>query len=80
MKDVLHELVGRADDPSHALNLVGEYLQARVLESMQRSGAMVVLAFHGGTALRYPASLMLDARAIMYSDRTDDSTGNRAPG
>jgi predicted nucleotidyltransferase component of viral defense system len=34
-------------------NLVREYLQARILESLQRAGAMVPLAFHGGTALRF---------------------------
>ncbi|MCD6497065.1 MAG: hypothetical protein J7M25_02030 [Deltaproteobacteria bacterium] len=75
MKDVLHELVGRADDPRHNLNLVRECLQARVPESMQRSGSMVVLEFHGGIAF-----LMLDAWAIMYSDRSDDWTGRRDPG
>ncbi len=30
-----------------------EYLQARILGSLQRSGAMIPLAFHGGTALRF---------------------------
>jgi hypothetical protein len=30
-----------------------EYLQARILEALQRAGAMVPLAFHGGTALRF---------------------------
>jgi hypothetical protein len=30
-----------------------EYLQARIIESMQLSGAMIPLAFHGGTALRF---------------------------
>jgi len=34
-------------------NLVREYLQARVLAGLQRSGAMIPLAFHGGTALRF---------------------------
>jgi hypothetical protein len=32
---------------------VREYLQARILESLQKSGAMIPLAFHGGTALRF---------------------------
>jgi predicted nucleotidyltransferase component of viral defense system len=32
--------------------LVREYLQMRVLQSMQRMGAMIPLAFHGGTAWR----------------------------
>lgn len=30
-----------------------EYLQARILASLQASGAMIPLAFHGGTALRF---------------------------
>jgi predicted nucleotidyltransferase component of viral defense system len=32
--------------------LVREYLQMRILQSLQRAGAMIPLAFHGGTALR----------------------------
>jgi len=34
-------------------NMVREYLQARILGSLQRSAAMIPLAFHGGTALRF---------------------------
>lgn len=34
-----------------------QYLQARVLDILQREGAMVPLAFHGGTALRFLYSL-----------------------
>jgi len=30
-----------------------EYLQARILGALQRTGAMIPLAFHGGTALRF---------------------------
>jgi hypothetical protein len=37
--------------------LVREYLQARILESLRRAGAMVPLAFHGGTSLRFLYSL-----------------------
>ncbi len=33
-------------------SVVREYLQMRILESLQRTGAMIPLAFHGGTALR----------------------------
>lgn len=33
-------------------SFVREYLQMRVLQSLQRAGAMIPLAFHGGTALR----------------------------
>ena len=32
--------------------MVREYLQMRILQSLQRAGAMIPLAFHGGTALR----------------------------
>lgn len=34
-------------------NVAREYLQARILSSLQRQGAMIPLAFHGGTALRF---------------------------
>lgn len=53
MKDRLSELVGRARSKLHGRNVAREYLQARVLASLQRSGAMVPLAFQGGTALRF---------------------------
>jgi predicted nucleotidyltransferase component of viral defense system len=32
--------------------MVREYLQLRILQSLQNAGAMIPLAFHGGTALR----------------------------
>lgn len=38
-------------------NVTREYLQARVLDSLQRAGAMMPLAFHGGTALRFLYSI-----------------------
>ncbi len=53
MKDYLAELVRQSPDPMQGRNQVREYLQARILESFQRSGAMLSLAFHGGTALRF---------------------------
>jgi hypothetical protein len=52
MKDHLSALV-QAADPSHARNLAREYLQARILAALQSAGAMMPLAFHGGTALRF---------------------------
>lgn len=33
--------------------IVREYLQGRILQSLQSTGAMIPLAFHGGTALRF---------------------------
>ena len=53
MKDYLIELVNDARDSLQGRNLSREYLQARILGSLQRSGAMIPLAFHGGTALRF---------------------------
>ena len=57
MKEYLRELIRNHPDPVENRNLVREYLQARILESLQRSGAMVPLAFHGGTALRFLFSI-----------------------
>ncbi|MBU2602720.1 MAG: nucleotidyl transferase AbiEii/AbiGii toxin family protein [Actinobacteria bacterium] len=53
MKDILRELLAEAAPGVDPRNIVREYLQARVLESMQRLGALAALAFHGGTALRF---------------------------
>lgn len=53
MKDHLAELVRGSASPLQARNTVREYLQARILETLQRAGAMIPLAFHGGTALRF---------------------------
>jgi len=53
MKDYLANLVQQAATPLEGRNLAREYLQARILGSLQRSGAMIPLAFHGGTALRF---------------------------
>ena len=52
MKDHLRALV-RGLDPLVGRNVLREYLQARILEGLQRVGAMSVLAFQGGTALRF---------------------------
>ena len=53
MKDALIELVRQAPSPIDGRNLAREYLQARILNALQRAGAMIPLAFHGGTALRF---------------------------
>jgi len=53
MKEYLTNLVQQTNTPLEGRNLVREYLQARILESLQKSGAMIPLAFHGGTALRF---------------------------
>ncbi len=53
MKEYLADIVRDAVTPLDALNQVREYLQARILGALQKSGAMTQLAFHGGTALRF---------------------------
>jgi predicted nucleotidyltransferase component of viral defense system len=53
VKAYIEELLRPVPDPINGRNLVREYLQARILENLQRAGAMVPLAFHGGTALRF---------------------------
>ena len=65
MKDYLAELIRAAPTPAHGRNVAREYLQARILGTLQRVGAMVPLAFHGGTALRF---LFASAR---YSEDLD---------
>jgi predicted nucleotidyltransferase component of viral defense system len=53
MKAYLRELITPAQTKLLATHLVREYLQARILLSLQRAGAMQRLAFHGGTSLRF---------------------------
>lgn len=53
MKDYLATLVAAASNPIQGRNVAREYLQARILGILQRAGAFVPLAFHGGTALRF---------------------------
>jgi hypothetical protein len=53
MKEHLLSLISNNSNPLQARNQTREYLQALILQSLQRAGAMVPLAFHGGTALRF---------------------------
>ena len=53
MKEHLIHLIQAAPTPMHGWNIAREYLQARILGTLQRAGAMIPLAFHGGTALRF---------------------------
>ncbi len=57
MKEYLAALIRPVQNPNEARNLTREYLQALILQSLQRAGAMTALAFHGGTALRFLFSL-----------------------
>ena len=53
MKPYLKSIVDAAASPIQGLNITREYLQARILAALQQAGAMIPLAFHGGTALRF---------------------------
>ncbi len=53
MKAYLQGLAGDAPSQLQARSEVREYLQARMLGVLQREGAMIPLAFQGGTALRF---------------------------
>ncbi len=44
-----------------------EYLQARILACLQREGAMVPLAFHGGTALRFLYALPRHSEGLDFA-------------
>lgn len=74
MKEYLFDLVRSAPSPLQARNDVREYLQARILGVLQRQGAMISLAFHGGTALRF---LYATAR---YSEDLDFSLEGKESG
>lgn len=53
MKDILRGLVAGERNPVHQRNRAREYLQARILSSLQDHGAFTDWAFWGGTALRF---------------------------
>lgn len=53
MKERIRNFVDEAKTNAEATLLVREYLQARVLDSLQRAGAFEHWAFLGGTALRF---------------------------
>jgi predicted nucleotidyltransferase component of viral defense system len=57
MKEYLKTLLQSSSSPVEAQNLTREYLQALILQILQRAGAMTTIAFHGGTALRFLYSL-----------------------
>lgn len=57
MKEYLRQLAAQADNDLARGCLVREYLQARVLESLQDEGVFLRWAFVGGTALRFLFSI-----------------------
>ena len=53
MKDYLRNQIERVRDVNLGRCITREYLQARLLECLQKYGAFVNWAFLGGTALRF---------------------------
>ncbi len=68
MKDHLKQIISMEQEVLSKLNLAREYLQARILEGLQDSGAFLGWALLGGTALRFLYSLP------RYSEDLDFST------
>lgn len=67
MKERLRELLRGAGIGPHARNLARECLQAGVLAALQRAGAMIPLAFQGGTALRFLYSIRRHSEDLDFS-------------
>jgi predicted nucleotidyltransferase component of viral defense system len=57
VKERLRELLHGTGGGPAARNLAREFLQASILAGLQRAGAMVPLAFQGGSALRFLYSI-----------------------
>jgi predicted nucleotidyltransferase component of viral defense system len=79
MKAYIEQLLRDVPNPITGRNMVREYLQARILESLQRAGAMVPLAFHGGTALRFLYAIPRYSEDLDFAlEKPDDSYDFRA--
>jgi len=76
MKEFLLTLVSALTSPLEKKNLAREYLQALILQSLQRSGAMTALAFHGGTALRFLYSLPRYSEDLDFALERDSASYN----
>ncbi len=67
MKEQLLDVVRGSENPVLAGNLAREYLQARILLALQEVGAMIPLAFQGGTALRFLFGLPRFSEALDFA-------------
>lgn len=76
MKDYISTLLRESSSPIQSRNILREYLQARILGSMQRSGAMIPLAFHGGTALRFLYSLPRHSEDLEFTLESSHDLNN----
>jgi len=53
VKEELRRIISGESSPENGLRVAREYLQSRVLVLLQDAGAMIPMAFCGGTALRF---------------------------
>jgi len=67
MKDYIKQIVEKVQDNNLARCFLREYLQARVLESLQEHGAFATWAFVGGTALRFLYSMPRFSEDLYFS-------------
>jgi hypothetical protein len=67
VKERLRELLHGTGSGPGARNLAREFLQAWILAALQRAGAMVPLAFQGGTALRFLYSIRRHSEDLDFS-------------
>ena len=78
MKEYLRQLTAQVDGDLARGRLVREYLQARVLESLQDEGAFLRWAFVGGTELRFLFAIPRFSEDLDFSLlRPDDDPGWR---
>jgi hypothetical protein len=75
VKEELAGLVEQAVKPMEAGNLAREYLQARLLLALQETGAMIPLAFQGGTALRFLYDLPRFSEDLNFALERPDRAG-----
>lgn len=76
MKEYLKKLIQSSSSGVEARNLAREYLQALILQSLQRIGAMTAIAFHGGTALRFLYSLPRYSEDLDFALERSSTTYN----
>jgi predicted nucleotidyltransferase component of viral defense system len=74
MKEYLKTLIQSSSSPVQSHNLAREYLQALILQSLQRTGAMTTIVFHGGTALRFLYSLPRYSEDLDFALERDSQT------
>ena len=76
MKEYIRGLLKSLRDPSKSRLIVREYLQARILDALQESGAFVSWAFIGGTALRFLHNMPRFSEDLDFSLVSGDEKDN----